>query len=146
MYQTGGKMKDDFIRALPKAELHIHVEGTLEPALVRDIARRNRAPSNPPPASSGEFTDLQSFLDVYYARASVLTTEEDFHDLARACLRRVRRDGVRHGEVFFDPQTHTGRAVPFETVIRGIHVGLAAGGEECGISTGLIMCFLRHLS
>jgi adenosine deaminase len=140
---------EDFIRGLPKAELHIHIEGSLEPEMMLEMARRNNVPI---PFDSVEqiraayrFTDLQSFLDVYYQGASVLVTERDFHDLTRAYLERARADSVRHVEIFFDPQTHTGRGIPFETVITGIHRALEAGRHELGVSGRLIMCLLRHL-
>jgi len=139
-----------FIRGLPKVELHVHIEGTLEPELRSEIARRNGVPvgfrSVEELRRSYQFSDLQSFLDVYYAGTSALLTEQDFHDLTRAYLRRANRDGVRHAEIFFDPQAHTERGVPFETVVTGIHGALDAGREECGITSRLIMCFLRHLS
>lgn len=141
---------DTFIRDLPKAELHVHIEGTLEPDLLFQLARRNRIPlrfrSIAELRRSYQFTDLQSFLDLYYEGASALVTEEDFYELTQAYLERARRDRVRHTEIFFDPQTHTDRGVPFEAVITGIHRALEAGRRDHGISSHLIMCFLRHLS
>lgn len=138
---------EDFIRGLPKAELHVHLEGTLEPEMMLAFGRRNGVALHAVPSrASYNFTNLQSFLDLYYQGASTLLTEQDFHDLTRAYLERARRDNVRHVEPFFDPQTHTARGVRFETVIGGIHRALEAGEREWGISSRLIMCFLRHLS
>ncbi len=140
----------DFIRGLPKAELHLHIEGTLEPELMFELARRNGVAL--PYGSIEEvrrayaFTNLQSFLDVYYRGASALVHEQDFYDLTWAYLKRAQADGVRHAELFFDPQTHTDRGVPFATVITGIDRALRDGREQLGISSGLILCFLRHLS
>jgi len=139
-----------FARDLPKAELHLHIEGTLEPELMFELARRNGIQL--PYASVEEvrrayvFSDLQSFLDIYYAGCRVLLTEQDFYDLTRAYLVRAAAQGVRHAEIFFDPQTHTNRGVPFETVIGGIHRALQDGQARLGITSGLILCFLRHLS
>jgi adenosine deaminase len=141
---------EDFIRGLPKAELHLHIEGSLEPELAFDLARKHGVKL--PHASveelrrAYEFADLQSFLDIYYAGASVLRDEEDFHALTRAYLARAGSQGIVHVEIFFDPQTHTARGIPFETVVSGIHRALDEGGRELGISSRLIMCFLRHLS
>jgi adenosine deaminase len=139
-----------FAAALPKAELHLHIEGTLEPELMFDLARRNGV--RLPHASAEEvrrayvFSDLQSFLDIYYAGCSVLLKEQDFYDLTWAYLTRAAGQGVRHAEIFFDPQTHTDRGVPFETVVTGIHRALQDGRALLNISSGLILCFLRHLS
>jgi adenosine deaminase len=134
------------LQAMPKAELHIHIEGSLEPELIFELAQRNGVSL---PYASVEalrqayaFTDLQSFLDIYYAGASVLLTEQDFYDMTMAYLRRAAADNVRHAEIFFDPQTHTARGVPFQTVIDGIWRAC----QEGPISATLIMCFLRHLS
>jgi adenosine deaminase len=134
------------LQAMPKAELHIHIEGSLEPELIFELAQRNGVSL---PYASVEalrqayaFTDLQSFLDIYYAGASVLLTEQDFYDMTMAYLRRAASDNVRHAEIFFDPQTHTARGVPFKTVIDGIWRACQDGP----ISATLIMCFLRHLS
>lgn len=139
-----------FIRGLPKAELHVHLEGTLEPELMLAFARRNRIAirQRSPDAlrASYNFTDLQSFLDLYYQAAATLVTEQDFYDLTRAYLHRAQLDHVRHVEPFFDPQTHTGRGVAFETAVVGIHRALEAARREDGISSRLIMCFLRDLS
>lgn len=137
------------IRALPKAELHLHLEGTLEPELLLELADRNRVPLRYETVEAVRdayrFTDLQSFLDVYYEAAATLVTERDFHDLTVAYLDRVAADGARRVEVFFDPQTHTVRDVPMGAVIEGIVSGLEEGERRHGISSGLILCFLRHL-
>ena len=142
-------MTNDFIRRLPKTELHIHIEGSLEPELMFELARRNGVElpfgTVEEVRAAYSFENLQSFLDIYYQGMSVLLNEQDFCDLTTAYLRRARRDGVVHAEIFFDPQGHTARGVPFETVIEGIQRGLNLGLEEAGISTRLIMCFLRHL-
>jgi len=139
-----------FIRGVPKAELHLHIEGTLEPEMVFELARKHRMPmaySSVEALRQGYcFTSLQSFLDVYYQGASVLRDESDFHALTSAYLRRVHADGVVHAEIFFDPQTHTARGVPFEAIVGGIHSALAEGERTLGITHRLILCFLRHLS
>jgi adenosine deaminase len=141
---------EQLIRTIPKAELHIHIEGSLEPELMFEIARRNsvslRYKSVEDLQRAYEFTDLQSFLDIYYQGASVLRQERDFYDMTIAYLRRAVADNVRHAEIFFDPQTHTAREVEFETVLGGIDRALRDGESELGISSRLIMCFLRHLS
>ena len=142
--------RDAFIWRLPKAELHVHIEGTLEPELSFELAARNKVAL--PYADVDElrrayvFDDLQSFLDIYYAGCSVLLTEQDFYDLTTAYLTRAASQGVRHAEIFFDPQTHTDRGVPFERCITGISRALQHGEDQQGISSGLILCFLRHLS
>jgi len=134
------------LQAMPKAELHIHIEGSLEPELIFELAQRNGVtlpyPSVEALRQAYAFTDLQSFLDIYYAGASVLLTEQDFYDMTMAYLRRAAADNVRHAEIFFDPQTHTARGVPFKTVIDGIWRAC----QEGPVSASLIMCFLRHLS
>ncbi|WP_089941084.1 adenosine deaminase [Candidatus Entotheonella palauensis] len=140
----------DFIRGLPKAELHLHIEGSLEPELMLELARRNGI--SLPYQSIEEirrayaFTNLQSFLDIYYRGAGVLVHERDFYDMTWAYLKRAQADGVRHVELFFDPQTHTDRGIAFETVVTGIDRALQDGREQLGMSSGLILCFLRHLS
>ncbi len=138
------------IRSLPKIELHMHIEGSLEPELMFELAERNgiKLPwgSVEEIRQAYEFSDLQSFLDIYYAGADVLRTEQDFFDLTWAYLERCRSDKVRHTEIFFDPQTHTDRGIAFATVIKGITRALDEGREQLGISSRLIMCFLRHLS
>jgi len=138
------------IASLPKVELHLHIEGSLEPELMFELAARNNValPWNSIDAvrAAYQFSDLQSFLDIYYAGASVLISEQDFYDLTWAYLERCRSDKVRHTEIFFDPQTHTDRGVAFDTVIQGITRALDDGKEQLGISSRLILCFLRHLS
>ncbi|HEV8657772.1 MAG TPA: adenosine deaminase [Thermoanaerobaculia bacterium] len=141
---------EQLIRTIPKAELHIHIEGSLEPELMFEIARRNgvslRYKSVDELRHAYEFSDLQSFLDIYYEGASVLRQERDFYDMTMAYLRRAAADNVRHAEIFFDPQTHTAREVEFETVLTGIDRALRDGESEFGITAKPIMCFLRHLS
>ena len=138
------------IRALPKAELHLHIEGSLEPEQMFEFAKRNDVKL--PYASVDDiraaysFNNLQEFLDIYYQGMSVLQTKQDFHDLTFAYLQRVNEDNCRHVEIFFDPQGHTERGVPFETAIEGILDGLASGEADFGISSHLILSFLRHLS
>lgn len=137
------------VRTLPKAELHLHIEGTLEPELMFALAERNgvELPFADVDAvrRAYVFSDLQSFLDIYYAGCRVLLTEEDFFDLTWAYLQRARADGVRHAEIFFDPQTHTERGVAFATVLNGIESALQKAESELGMTSGLILCFLRHL-
>jgi adenine deaminase len=141
---------DRFVRDLPKAELHLHIEGTLEPELLLELAIRNDISLPYTDIDSIRrayvFGDLQAFLDVYYEGCAVLVTELDFFDLTMAYLHRVAGQGVVHTEIFFDPQTHTGRGIAFETVITGIHRALEQGEEQLGITWRLIPCFLRHLS
>lgn len=143
-------MSSDLVSELPKAELHLHIEGTLEPDLMLALGERNRVPLRYATVEEAleayEFTDLQSFLEIYYEGARVLRNEEDFHDLTRAYLERARRDNVVHAEIFFDPQAHTERGVPFEVVLEGIRSALDAAAAELGITSRLILCFLRHLS
>ena len=139
----------ELVARLPKAELHLHIEGTFEPELMFAIAARNRV--RLPYASVDEvraayaFSSLQDFLDLYYAGASVLVEARDFHDLTWSYLTRAHADNVRHAEIFFDPQTHTGRGVPFATVMDGISSALDRAEARLGLSSRLIMCFLRHL-
>ncbi|MBI3706363.1 MAG: adenosine deaminase, partial [Proteobacteria bacterium] len=140
---------DAFAAALPKAELHLHIEGTLEPEMMFSLAARNgaklRFPTVEALRAAYAFTDLQSFLDIYYEGASVLRTEQDFDDLAWTYLARVARDNARHVEIFFDPQTHTARGVAMATVVAGLLAALARGTRELGLTWRLIPCFLRHL-
>ena len=140
---------DQFIAALPKAELHLHIEGTLEPELLFDLARRNDIelpfPSVESLRRAYDFTDLQSFLDIYYQGAAVLRTREDFSDMAGAYFRKAASQSVRHAEIFFDPQTHTHRGIPFETVIGGLHDAQLEAERTLGLTSKLILCFLRHL-
>ena len=138
------------LRTAPKAELHIHIEGSLEPELIFKLAQRNNValayPSVDALRAAYAFTDLQSFLDIYYAGASVLLKEQDFFDMAWAYFERAAADKVVHAELFFDPQTHTARGVDIGTVIRGLHHACQRAHAELGISASLILCFLRHLS
>lgn len=140
---------DDFIRGLPKAELHLHIEGSFEPELMFEIAGRNSVKlpygSVESLRAAYDFADLQEFLDLYYAGMSVLLTERDFRDLTMAYMRRIHADGVVHTEIFFDPQGHTARGVAFDTALDGIWSGLREAEETLGITSRLIMCFLRHL-
>jgi len=137
------------LEQMPKAELHIHIEGSLEPELIFALAERNGVAlayaSVDALRRAYAFTDLQSFLDIYYAGASVLLKEQDFYDMTMAYLQRARVDNVRHAEIFFDPQTHTARDVEFSTVINGIHRAVVDAQTQMGMSASLIMCFLRHL-
>ncbi|MEM5518619.1 adenosine deaminase [Henriciella sp. AS95] len=141
---------NNLIAALPKAELHLHLEGSLEPEQLMEFAARNKVDipfkSLEEVRAAYEFSNLQDFLDIYYQGMSVLQTEADFHDLTDAYLQRVAADNVRHVEVFFDPQGHTDRGIPFEVPIKGILQALDAAEEKYGITYRLIMCFLRHLS
>jgi adenosine deaminase len=137
------------LRALPKAELHLHIEGTLEPELAFELARRNDVALPYADVESVRrayvFTDLQSFLDVYYQACAALQHEQDFYDLTLAYLRRAHADGVRHAEIFFDPQTHTARGIDVGTVIEGIDRARRDAAVEWGMTSHLILCFLRHL-
>jgi adenosine deaminase len=138
------------LAAMPKAELHIHIEGSLEPELIFALAERNGValayPNVEALRAAYAFSDLQSFLDIYYAGASVLLKEQDFFDMAWAYFERAAADHVVHAELFFDPQTHTERGVPMATVIQGLHRACSQAREQLGVSASLILCFLRHLS
>lgn len=140
---------ETLIKRLPKCELHIHIEGSLEPELMFALAKRNNVKlpydSVESVRRAYQFGNLQDFLDVYYQGMSVLVTERDFYDLAWAYLERARADNVRHVEMFFDPQGHTARGVPFATVIGGLHHAIADARRELAVDASLIMCFLRHL-
>jgi adenosine deaminase len=140
----------DFIRALPKAELHVHIEGTLEPELVFELAAKHGITlayrSVAELRAAYHFADLQSFLDIYYAGADVLRDAADFHAMTSAYLRRAHADGVVHTEIFFDPQSHTSRGVPLAEVMTGITQALKEAEAQMGMTHRLILCFLRHLS
>ena len=147
---SGEHALDSFIHHLPKVELHLHIEGSLEPELMFRIGARNGVAlpyaSVEDVRAAYQFDDLQSFLDIYYAGAAVLLKHADFYDMTWAYLETCRAQNVRHCEIFFDPQTHTDRGVPFKTVITGIHDALVDGAGQLGVSSRLILCFLRHLS
>ena len=138
-----------FVRELPKAELHLHLEGSLEPEMLMRLATRNKVEipfrSVEEIRAAYRFTELQDFLDIYYQGMNVLRVEEDFYDLTMAYLKRAAADGTVHVEVFYDPQGHTGRGIPFATVTDGILAALADGREQLGITSLLILCILRHL-
>lgn len=140
----------ELIRTIPKAELHVHIEGTLEPELMLKFARRNQVSLNNKSIEeikkAYNFSNLKSFLDIYYEGTKVLVKEEDFYELTWEYLKDLSKQNVTHAEIFFDPQAHTSRGVPFEIVIDGISKALHDGKEKLGISSYLIMCFLRHLS
>lgn len=139
-----------FIRKIPKAELHVHIEGTFEPELMLEIAKRNSIPlkytSVGAIRKAYRFSSLQNFLDIYYEGCKVLLHERDFYDLTAAYLKRAHEQNVLHTEIFFDPQTHTNRGVAFSTIVTGIHAALKDASKRWGTSGSLIMCFLRHLS
>ena len=144
------RSEEEYIRRLPKAELHVHIEGTLEPELAFQLAKKHGIVL---PYSTIEelrgayrFADLQSFLDIYYAGANVLRDADDFHALTQAYLRKAHEQGVVHVEIFFDPQTHTARGIALSTVLDGLRRALAEAERESGITCRLILCFLRHLS
>jgi adenosine deaminase len=144
------RSEEEFIRGLPKAELHVHIEGTLEPELAFQLAKKHgiRLPYATVEELRGayRFADLQSFLDIYYAGANVLRDADDFHALAQAYLRKAHEQGVVHVEIFFDPQSHTARGIALATVLDGLCRALSEAEREFGISGRLILCFLRHLS
>ena len=140
---------EKFVRELPKAELHLHIEGSLEPEMLFALAKKHRAalryPSVQALRAAYDFTDLQSFLDIYYEGASVLREADDFHALTAAYLKKAHADGVVHAEIFCDPQTHTARGVPMQAVLGGIASALEEAEAALGVSSRLIVCFLRHL-
>jgi adenine deaminase len=140
----------ELLRAMPKAELHLHIEGTLEPELIFELAQKNGValayPSVAALRAAYDFSDLQSFLDIYYAGASVLLHASDFEAMAMAYFRRAAADNVVHAEIFFDPQTHTARGVAMAAVIEGLAAGRERARRELGLTSELILCFLRHLS
>ncbi len=144
-----GVPSDELLVGLPKAELHLHIEGTLEPELLFKLARRNGVELPYPDVDAARrayvFEDLQSFLDIYYAGCRVLITEQDFYDLTSAYLERAADQGVRHAEIFFDPQTHTQRGIPLSIVVTGIAAALAEAQQRHGMTSRLILCFLRDL-
>jgi adenosine deaminase len=139
-----------FVKGLPKVELHLHIEGSLEPELMFELAKRNQIGlpyrSTEALRAAYQFDDLQSFLNIYYQGANVLLHEQDFFDLTWAYLLKCKQDNVIHTEIFFDPQTHTERDIDFDIVVGGIHKALKRAESSLGISSRLIMCFLRHLS
>ena len=141
---------DEFVRSLPKTELHVHIEGTLEPEMMFGLGERNGFDlpfeSVDGVAEAYDFTNLQSFLDIYYQGAAVLQTPGDFYELMAAYLERADADGVRHAEIFFDPQTHTARGIPFEVFMQGFREAIADARSRSGVTADLILCFLRHLS
>lgn len=141
---------DAFVAGLPKAELHLHIEGSLEPELMFELARRNgvKIPFDSVEAvrAAYDFSNLQDFLDIYYAGTHVLVTERDFEDLAFAYFERAAKDNIRYAEIFFDPQTHTDRGIAFEVVVAGLVRGMERAKAELGVGSGLILSFLRHLS
>ena len=143
------KKLEQFINGIPKAELHVHIEGTFEPELMFEIAQRNKVAikfdSVEAIREAYNFSNLQDFLDIYYEGAAVLLHEQDFYDLTWTYLQKLSDQNVKHAEIFFDPQTHTDRNVPFATVIDGIWRALKDGELKLGLSSSLIMCFLRHL-
>jgi adenine deaminase len=140
----------ELIKKLPKAELHLHIEGSFEPELMFAIAQRNNVPIRfktiEEVKEAYNFHNLQSFLDIYYEGANVLIKEQDFYDLTMAYLHRCKEDNVVHTEIFFDPQTHTSRGIAFSTCFQGIHAALKDAESRWGITSHIIMCFLRHLS
>ena len=139
----------EFIKKIPIAELHLHIEGTFEPELMFEIAHRNKVripyKSIDKLKAAYDFNNLQEFLNIYYAGCNVLLKEKDFYDMTMAYLKKAHQQNILHTEIMFDPQTHTKRGIPFDTVITGIHRALVDAKKDFGISTKLIMCFLRHL-
>src|SRR5256714_2659417 len=148
-FGDGGRVKR-FVERMPKAELHLHIEGTLEPELMFELASRNHVelPYKSPEQvrTAYTFSDLQSFLDIYYQGTRVLLHDRDFYDLTWAYLQKAHEQNIRHAEIFFDPQAHTERDVAMPAIIEGIHEALRQGEQQFGISSKLILSFLRHLS
>jgi len=144
------KKMEAFIHGIPKAELHIHIEGSLEPELMFKLAAKNGIrltfESVADVRRAYDFKDLQFFLDIYYQGTQVLRTEDDFYQMTWGYLQKAAEQNVRHTEIFFDPQTHTARGIKFETILKGIYKALSDAGQQLGLSSNLIMCFLRHLS
>ena len=140
----------EFIQKLPKAELHLHIEGSLEPELMFKLAKKNSVDipykTIKDVREAYNFSNLQSFLDIYYSGAKVLINKEDFYDLTNAYILKCLENNIVHTEIFFDPQTHTSRGIEFNTVISGIKEALENAKEKYGITSNIIMCFLRHLS
>ena len=140
----------DLLRAMPKAELHMHIEGSLEPEMIFDMARRNQVALAYPDVATlrnaYQFDNLQNFLDIYHTGTTVLKTEQDFYDMTMAYLKRAAADNVIHAEIFFDTQTHTGHGLSAQTVINGLHRACVDAQAQLGVSASLILCFLRHLS
>ncbi len=139
----------EFIKKIPKAELHLHIEGSLEPELMFGLAKKNKIKipfeSVDEIRNAYNFHNLQSFLDIYYQGSKVLISEQDFFDLTWAYLLKSKENNILHTEIFFDPQTHTNRGIKFDLVINGIHRAILKAEKELGISSKIIMCFLRHL-
>ena len=139
----------ELIKKIPKVELHLHIEGSLEPELMFELGKRNKIEipfkSVDEIRSAYNFHDLQSFLDIYYQGSNVLIKQQDFFDLTWAYMLKCREENIVHTEIFFDPQTHTDRGIDFSSVINGIHKALIKAEKELGISSKIIMCFLRHL-
>ena len=149
--QTGAQTMDEYIRGLPKAELHVHIEGTLEKDLMCALGERNGVTlpascTDPDAEAAYHFDDLRAFLELYYEGVAVLVTRQDFYDLTAAYVRRAHADGAQHVELFFDPQSHVPRGVPFGVVVEGIRGALVDAERELGVSSHLIMCFLRDQS
>ena len=139
----------ELIKKIPKAELHLHIEGTLEPELMFQLAKRNKIQSPfesvDEVKSAYNFHNLQSFLNIYFNGTKVLVTEQDFFDLTWAYMNQCKKDCIVHTEIFFDPQTHTARGIDFDLIVNGIYKALVKAKETLGISSRIIMCFLRHL-
>lgn len=144
------QVSEQFIKDMPKIELHLHIEGSLEPELMFELAQRNKIalpfPDVEAVRRAYDFSNLQDFLDIYYQGMNVLREEQDFYDLAWAYFERIAAQHVMHAEIFFDPQGHTARGIAFETVLNGLTRAMQDAEDELGVTAKLIMCFLRHLS